>query len=102
VRLVLETIGHLGYEQGKLKLVLNRSNAFTGINVKSAEGALRRPIELQIVNEYRGAISALNSGAPFMVAKADSVLGRSVLDFAKAVDKSGGQAVAQLTPVAGR
>jgi pilus assembly protein CpaE len=102
VRLVLETIGHLGYEQGKLKLVLNRSNAFTGINVKSAEGALRRPIEHQIVNEYRGAISALNSGAPFMVAKADSVLGRSVLDFAKAVDKSGGQTVAQLAPVAGR
>ena len=30
VRLVLETIGHLGYEASKLKLVLNRSNAFTG------------------------------------------------------------------------
>ena len=102
VRLLLETIGHLGYESGKLKLVLNRSNAFTGINVKSAEGALRRPIELQIVNEYRGAISALNTGAPFMVSKADSVLGRSVLDFARAVDKASGQAVAQLTPVAGR
>jgi pilus assembly protein CpaE len=102
VRLLLETINHLGYESGKLKLVLNRSNAFTGINVKSAEGALRRPIELQIVNEYRGAISALNTGAPFMVSKPDSVLGRSVLDFARAVDKSSGQAVAQLTPVAGR
>ena len=98
VRLVLETIVHLGYETGKLKLVLNRSNAFTGINVKSAEGALRRPIEYQIVNEYRGAISALNSGAPFMDSKADSVLGRSVLDFAKAIDKAGGQAQAQLAP----
>jgi len=102
VRLLLETINHLGYESGKLRLVLNRSNAFTGINVKSAEGALRRPIELQIVNEYRGAISALNTGAPFMVSKADSVLGRSVLDFARAVDKASGQAVAQLSPVAGR
>jgi pilus assembly protein CpaE len=101
VRLVLETIGHLGYEAGKLKLVLNRSNAFTGINVKSAEGALRRPIEYQIVNEYRGAISALNTGAPFMAEKADSVLGRSVHDFAKAVDKAAGS-VAQLAPVAGR
>ena len=88
VRLLLETIGHLGYEPGKLQLVLNRSNAFTGINVKSAEGALRRPIEHQIVNEYRGAISALNTGAPFMFSKADSLLGRSVLDFARAVDKA--------------
>jgi len=102
VRLVIETIVHLGYETGKLKLVLNRSNAFTGINVKSAEGALRRPIEHQIVNEYRGAISALNSGDPFMVSKADSVLGRSVMDFAKAIDKPAGQVQAQLAPGTGR
>ncbi len=100
VRLVLETIVHLGYESGKLKLVLNRSNAFTGINVKSAEGALRRPIEFQIVNEYRGAISALNTGAPFMADKADSVLGRSVLDFARAVDKPATAAL-QLAPASG-
>jgi pilus assembly protein CpaE len=87
VRLVLETIGHLGYESGKVQLVLNRSNAFTGINVKNAEGALKRTIDHQVVNEYRGAISALNSGAPFMFTKADSLLGRSLLDFARIIDK---------------
>jgi pilus assembly protein CpaE len=102
VRLLLETIGHLGYEQGKLKLVLNRSNAYTGISVKSAEGALRRPIEFQVVNEYRGAISALNTGAPFMIGKGDSVLGRSVADFAKAVDKGNAQGVGLLAPSTGR
>jgi pilus assembly protein CpaE len=88
VRLVLETIGHLGYESQKVQLVLNRSNAFTGINVKNAEGALKRTIDHQVVNEYRGAISALNSGAPFMFTKADSLLGRSLLDFARVVDKA--------------
>jgi pilus assembly protein CpaE len=102
VRLLLETIGHLGYEQSKLKLVLNRSNAYTGISVKSAEGALRRPIEFQVVNEYRGAISALNTGAPFMIGKADSVLGRSVADFAKALDKGSAQGVGLLAPTTGR
>ena len=86
--MVLDTIGHLGYESNKLKLVLNRSNAFTGINVKNAEGALKRTIDHQIVNEYRGAISALNSGAPFMFTKADSLLGRSMLDFARVVDRT--------------
>jgi len=95
VRLVLETIGHLGYESSKVQLVLNRSNAFTGINVKNAEGALKRTIEHQIVNEYRGAISALNSGAPFMFTKADSALGSSLLHFARAVDK---QTVAAAEP----
>jgi pilus assembly protein CpaE len=94
VRLVLETIGHLGYESSKVQLVLNRSNAFTGINVKNAEGALKRTIDFQIVNEYRGAISALNSGAPFMFTKADSLLGRSLLDFARTVDKAPAAAAA--------
>jgi pilus assembly protein CpaE len=102
VRLLLETIGHLGYQSSKLKLVLNRSNAYTGINVKSAEGALKRPIEFQVVNEYRAAISALNTGAPFMAGKADSVLGRSVLEFARAVDKMAAGAAPQLAPTTGR
>jgi pilus assembly protein CpaE len=87
VRLVLETIGHLGYTDEKVKLLLNRSNAFTGINVKNAESALKRRIDYQIVNEYRAAIGALNSGAPFMYTKSDSVLGRNMLDFVKALDK---------------
>jgi pilus assembly protein CpaE len=87
VRLVLETIGHLGYSDDKMKLILNRSTAFTGINVKNAESALKRRIDYQIINEYRAAIGALNSGAPFMYTKSDSVLGRNLLDFVKAMDK---------------
>jgi pilus assembly protein CpaE len=102
VRLVLETIANLGYEQDKVRLVLNRSNAFTGISVKNAEGALKRTIDHQIVNEYRGAISALNSGAPFMFTKADSLLGRSLLDFARVVDKLPGPAGATALLPAGR
>jgi len=87
VRLILETMSHLGYPPAKTQLVLNRSNAFTGISVKNAEGALKRTIDHQVVNEYRGAISALNTGAPFMFGKADSALGGSVLQFARTVDK---------------
>ena len=70
-----------------MKLILNRSNAFTGINVKNAESALKRRIDFQIMNEYRSAIGALNSGAPFMYTKADSVLGKNLLDFVKAMEK---------------
>jgi pilus assembly protein CpaE len=102
VRLVLETMTQLNVDKAQVQLVLNRSNAFTGINVKNAEGALKRKIDYQIVNEYRGAISALNSGAPFMFTKADSLLGRSVLEFARAVDRGAANAPAsmpQLAPV---
>ncbi len=98
VRLVLETIGHLGVEPAKVHLVLNRSNAFTGISQKNAESALKRTIEYQVINEYRGAISALNSGAPFMYTKADSPLGRSLLEFGRTIDKAIGGPAAQPAP----
>ncbi|HLE89233.1 MAG TPA: response regulator [Candidatus Limnocylindria bacterium] len=88
VRLVLETMDDLGYEKGKVQLVLNRSNAYTGINVGNAESALGRTIDYQIINEYRSAISALNSGEPFMSSRPESTLGKSVLDFAQAIDKA--------------
>ncbi|MGZ6300319.1 MAG: AAA family ATPase [Candidatus Limnocylindria bacterium] len=86
VPLVLETMVSLGYEQGKVQLVLNRSNAYTGINVSNAESALGRKIDYQVINEYRGAISALNSGEPFMSSRADAPLSKSVLAFARAID----------------
>jgi pilus assembly protein CpaE len=95
VRLVLQALGHLGYDAGKFKLVMNRSTAVTGISVKSAEGALKRPIDYRIVNDYRAAISSLNSGAPFQVSKADSAIGRSVQEFVKAID---GEKPAPATP----
>ncbi|MCU0483671.1 MAG: hypothetical protein MUC54_05280, partial [Chloroflexi bacterium] len=100
VRLVLETLSNLGYEADNVKLLLNRSNAFTGISVGAAEKALKRSIEHQILNEYRGAISALNSGAPVMFAKADSPLGRSFLDFARVVDRQGAAAEAGTPAIA--
>lgn len=88
VPLVLETMDSLGYEKSKVQLVLNRSNAYTGINVSNAESALGRKIDYQVINEYRGAISALNSGEPFMSSRADAPLSKSVLGFARAIDKA--------------
>ncbi len=86
VRLVLETMDSLGYEKDKVQLVLNRSNAYTGINVSNAEEALGRKVDYQIINEYRGAISALNSGRPFMFSRPDSLLSKSVTAFAQEID----------------
>ena len=63
----------------------------------TGEGALKRTIDHQVVNEYRGAISALNSGAPFMFTKADSALGSSVLGFARGVDKPAAAVPAAVT-----
>ncbi|MGH2488405.1 MAG: AAA family ATPase [Candidatus Limnocylindria bacterium] len=87
VQLVLKTMTELGYPREKVQLVLNRSNAFTGINIANAESVLGRPIAHNVINEYRAAIGALNSGAPFMVSRPGSPLARAVGDFATSVDR---------------
>ena len=68
-------------------LVLNRANAFTGISAKSVESVLKTQIAHQIINDYRSAISSLNSGAPFMANKPDSALSRAVMELARLVDQ---------------
>jgi pilus assembly protein CpaE len=86
VRLLLEALGRIGYESSRVKLLLNRSNAFTGISVQAAESALRRRFEYKITNEYRVAVSAQNSGSPFAFTKADSPLGREIAALAGQID----------------
>jgi len=85
VRLLLDTMGQIGVPADRMELILNRNKAFTGISAKSIESVLRRPIEHQVVNDYRTAISSLNTGTPFMIDNADSPLGRDVVTLARAI-----------------
>jgi pilus assembly protein CpaE len=96
VRLVLEALARIGYESSKVKLLLNRSNAFTGISVQAAEGALKRQFEFKITNEYRVAISAQNSGTPFSYSKPDSPLGREISQLATVVDRASAPATGKV------
>jgi len=89
VRLALEALDRIGYDRTRLRLVLNRSNAFTGISVGAAENALKREFETKIVNEYRTAITAQNSGKPFSYARPDSVLAKEISGLARHIDAAG-------------
>ncbi len=87
VRLVLATMAQLGVPDERLMLVLNRANAFTGISARSVESVLKTPIAHMIVNDYRTAVSSLNSGAPFMATRPDSALARAVNELARMIDQ---------------
>lgn len=87
VALVLEMARNLDYHTDKLQLVLNRSTAVTGIDVRHAETVLKHRIDHEIVNEYRSAITSLNQGRPFVVEKGDSLLAKAVQDFARSIDR---------------
>jgi pilus assembly protein CpaE len=86
VRLVLEALRRIGFDPKRLKLALNRSNAFTGISVAAAESALKREFETKITNEYRVAISAQNTGSPFAYSKPDAPLSQEIVELAQTID----------------
>jgi pilus assembly protein CpaE len=95
VRLVLEALRRIGFDPKRLKLVLNRSNAFTGISVQAAESALKRTFETKVTNEYRVAISAQNTGAPFTHSKPDAPLSQELAELARVID---GASIAETEP----
>jgi pilus assembly protein CpaE len=86
VRLVIETMAQIGMPEDMLELLLNRSNAYTGIGPRSIEAVLKRPIRYQVVNDYRTAISALNSGEPFLKGRPDSAVARSLTEVVRAIE----------------
>ncbi len=86
VRMVWETMNQIGVPDDAIELLLNRSNAYTGISPKSIERVLKRPLRFQVVNDYRTAISALNTGEPFLHGRPESALGRSLTEVVKAID----------------
>jgi pilus assembly protein CpaE len=96
VRLLLDTMAKIGVPEERMQLVLNRENAFTGISARSIESVLQRKIAHKIVNDYRVAISSLNSGAPFMVHRPESALAKATVQFAREVDRQAQEAAGTL------
>jgi pilus assembly protein CpaE len=86
VGLVLHTLAQLDVPADKIRLVLNRSTAYTGISAKNAESVLGRKIDHEVVNDYRRAIHALNTGSPVLWSSPDSQLGKSILALVREVD----------------
>lgn len=97
VRLLLEAMADIGVPDERIQLVLNRSNASTGISARAAAGAIKRPIAYQVVNDYRTAMISLNSGSPFMLTRRDSALGKAVRAFAEAIGEPMANAAAAVT-----
>lgn len=74
-RLMMGILERINFPPEKIHLIQNRVGAITGISTEGMVEALRRPLDYQIVNDYRSAIAALNSGQPAVKAKPNSALG---------------------------
>jgi pilus assembly protein CpaE len=85
LRLFLEVAGQLGYEKGKMMLVLNRADAALGIRIADVEQSIGRRVDHQIVSDGRSAVFAVNRGVPFYLSNRDAQVSQDILRLAKAV-----------------
>ena len=85
MRLFLEVADQLGYESGKVRLVLNRADSTLGIRVADVEHSIGRKVDETIVSDGRNVVYALNRGIPFFVSNREAQVSQDVLRLAKSV-----------------
>jgi pilus assembly protein CpaE len=84
-RLFLELADQLGYDQGKVKLVLNRADSTLGIRIADVEHSIGRKVDHRIVSDGRSVVYALNRGVPFMVSNREAAVAQDIARLAAAV-----------------
>jgi pilus assembly protein CpaE len=85
MRLFLEVADQLGYEQSKIKLVLNRADSSLGIRVADVENSIGRKVDHTIVSDGRSVVYALNRGVPFFLSNREAQVSQDILRLAQSV-----------------
>ncbi len=85
MRLFLEVADQLGYEEGKVRLVLNRADSALGIRVADVEQSIGRKVDETIVSDGRSVVYALNRGVPFFLSNREAQVSQDILRLAKSV-----------------
>jgi pilus assembly protein CpaE len=85
MRLFLEVAEQLGYETGKVRLVLNRADSTLGIRVTDVENSIGRKVDETIVSDGRSVVYALNRGIPFFVSNREAQVSQDILRLARSV-----------------
>jgi len=85
MRLFLEVAEQLGYEAGKVRLVLNRADSTLGIRVADVEHSIGRKVDHTIVSDGRSVVYALNRGVPFFLSNKEAQVSQDILRLAASV-----------------
>ncbi|HEY0443365.1 MAG TPA: response regulator [Candidatus Limnocylindrales bacterium] len=85
MRLFLEVADQLGYEPGKVRLVLNRADSTLGIRVADVEHSIGRKVDHTIVSDGRSVVYALNRGVPFFLSNREAQVSQDVMRLAAAI-----------------
>jgi pilus assembly protein CpaE len=90
----IEHLERVGYNSGKIQIVLNRHSKRSPLDDDRVEKALGRKIAVRVPNAYNEVIRAINAGAPIASGKSD--FGAAIQGWARAIASNpGDKAMAQ-------
>ena len=88
VRVFMEVVEKLGYDDAKVQLVANRNDSSGGIKASDVEASLGRKIPHTIVSDGRTLVLAVNRGVPFVISHRDSQVAKDIFSLAQKVAQS--------------
>lgn len=84
-----DTLKEMGYDDNKIRYILNRSNAKTRIDVEDVESILGKHFDYVLPNDFQTASNSVRSGVPFVIESRNTTLAR---ELASIVDGYGSPA----------
>ncbi|MDI7248240.1 MAG: response regulator [Bacillota bacterium] len=99
-RLCLEIMEALGYDQDKVKLVLNRSSRDIGLSIEEMEKILRRSVDVHIPSDGRVVVPSVNKGVPFVASAPSARISQTIRDLARVIGDGDADTVAAAAAVA--
>ena len=83
LRVFLEVARQLGYDDGRIALVLNRADSSLGIRVADVERSIGRKVDHSVVSDGRSVVYALNRGIPFVTSNPEAQVSQDLLRLAR-------------------
>jgi pilus assembly protein CpaE len=89
-RAMLSTFIKIGYEPGKIRFLLNRSDSAGGLRPESIDALLGRAPDFAVVSDGQLVLAANNRGEPFVLAQPGAQISRDVERVAMALGSPAG------------
>lgn len=101
VKLCLEIMESLNYGKDKVKVVLNRADTASDIDIAEVEASLQYKFSASIPSDGKVVVTSVNKGVPFVVSHPGTPVSRSIFDLAGLVTDCDWQAQAEPQTVNG-
>jgi pilus assembly protein CpaE len=94
----LNTYNELGFEEDKVKLILNKTLAYSTLSSKQIEEALNHPISMILPYSPKRFVTAINSGVPLLQGDPEDGISAQLEDFAFRLSKESHQLIPPPAP----